>query len=268
MVTTTAPGTFGPHRPLSEVDRPASPARALIFPDNLEDSPDVLEYVGFTPERAAELWAAWVAFTYRQAGSASKPFITWVLGQLGDFRGDDTVQNHGEWRLHMSEAGLSLDFQDCVLEPYFESIRKRETCTYWVVANIEGRYANVQSLKAAREAADDYFMMQVPGILRVQIVPTSGSGAAQDPDGPLPARVDHDSELPTSRSSEPAAPAKLQPKPEPAVVPDHHHHHRDNPQATVEPSSVLGTAATLHETDLVGKRAPSLLSHRPRDSQL
>ncbi|KXJ93397.1 hypothetical protein Micbo1qcDRAFT_203477 [Microdochium bolleyi] len=89
--------------------------------------------------RASELWESW---TNRQRSSsvADKTILPWVLEQLGDFTGNDLVQDEGEWRQYMDAAGLTVDFQDRVWSPFFEWVRQNGTCKHWVVHTIESRY--------------------------------------------------------------------------------------------------------------------------------
>jgi len=123
----------------------------LQLPPNLDDSPAVLEYIGFTPQKSAELWSAWSCISQQPAFNQS--FISWVIGQLEDFKGDEADFIEKEWRDYMTTIGLTTEDQNCMLDPRFAMVLETANCVYWVTETIEGRYGYLDMIRSeAREA--------------------------------------------------------------------------------------------------------------------
>ncbi|KXJ96218.1 hypothetical protein Micbo1qcDRAFT_158433, partial [Microdochium bolleyi] len=143
---------------ISDADNLSMPERPpLTLPTDIEDSVDALKYIGFTPRRAAELWAGWNTVLRRSPTSTSAPsssasisnisrtsFISWVLSQLSDFGGDERFQYEDEWKAYMRAEGLSADFQERVWEPFFACFRQHYSCKEYVVYTIKSRYEELQ----------------------------------------------------------------------------------------------------------------------------
>lgn len=110
-----------------------------------------LIYIGFSGEKATELWNQWVNWPpggpVREVdpddGALQMTFIHFITGVF-DGQTDTCSEDDDEWLKCMDSYGMSTEFQRAVMDPVFRCLRLGESCSYWARDTVEMRYAGLK----------------------------------------------------------------------------------------------------------------------------
>jgi hypothetical protein len=126
-----------------------TPAPSDVFatiPQRL-DSRATLEYVGFSAEKATEIWNSWS----KNGDGNTTSFVDFITSP---FDTEDDEADYGDdeqWRRTMSGFGLSTDFQYKLIEPVFQDTRPTHPCSYWCKDAVEMRYQGLRYIQGASQ---------------------------------------------------------------------------------------------------------------------
>lgn len=130
---------------------------------------ETLQYIGFSAEKAADVWEDWTHFDdipspfIREGdpntddGSFQMPFIEFVIGHtiesglVRDVSGD----NDAEWKDCMDACGISVETQDAIMDPHFTYLRRSNSCFYWALETINIRYALLVNISFTRKCGKE-----------------------------------------------------------------------------------------------------------------
>lgn len=122
-------------------------------------SRETLLYVGFSEERATELWNRW---TNWPAGSLRREidsdpgglYVTFedIIMRSCDSRPDTTSDDVQEWRACLEQCGIEIGVQDKILDPRFGTLYLTESCKFWIKDTLAMRWAGLQNIqRSSRE---------------------------------------------------------------------------------------------------------------------
>ncbi|KAF3921780.1 hypothetical protein AA313_de0202093 [Arthrobotrys entomopaga] len=124
----------------------------IEVPINYE-SPESLEFVGFSPEKAAELWAIWDAIPLSRK-SLRQFALGFVRRPPASYR--DSFGAADDWEGSLDQLGVSTKLRDAIMSPGFESIRVTASCQYWVVDSMRYNWSRLRDLKRVFDENANY----------------------------------------------------------------------------------------------------------------
>ncbi|KAI1140300.1 hypothetical protein F5Y05DRAFT_424226 [Hypoxylon sp. FL0543] len=143
---------------------PLTPVSSQISPDeSYHEIPDVLissatlEYLGYTHDRATEIWREWTDWGGELQGlpieeledaEDAVPFIDFAVGHIASY-GDDTCDDDNHiWFTYMNAHGINIDTQEAIMDRVFDWVRTTESCHYWLEDTMHMRYRVLQEIQA------------------------------------------------------------------------------------------------------------------------
>ncbi|KAF4122088.1 hypothetical protein GMORB2_7681 [Geosmithia morbida] len=124
-------------------------------------SPAALVFVGFTHQKAEELWAIWpdwptdVTLKPARDIDPTKDFGLLVAAFMDlmdcrlDVRPEDEPETLDEWEATLQRLGLSDEAREAILDPHFEYLRQSESCKFWAKDTARMRFAALSDIKRA-----------------------------------------------------------------------------------------------------------------------
>lgn len=117
-----------------------------------------LLYVGYTNDKAEELWSRWCNWPADgprreiDAGSGSlyvtfADFITAHIGTSDTFPDNTWADNTAQWVRCLRHYGLNDDTITAILDAQFDNIRRTETCAFWAKDTLTMRYAGIEEMR-------------------------------------------------------------------------------------------------------------------------
>lgn len=160
-----------------DIPFPPQPANTTsnVDLDHFEEIPDhvysyeTLLYVGFSQERATELWEHWNSVNdyddedysegWRDIDGGMVTFEEICIARF-DFKDDgDTVsEDDTEWRKSMDSIGISQDLQNAIMTPSCRGIRLTASCFHWLNDTMVAAFAHlwdVQNTSERRKTATE-----------------------------------------------------------------------------------------------------------------
>ncbi|KAF7880072.1 uncharacterized protein EAF02_007709 [Botrytis sinoallii] len=117
-----------------------------MMPEFLE-SQETIEWLGWTPDKAAEIWDAWkiTKSTEDQQGTIFEvEFISKVLGYIPRQVLEDSSS---DWEEHMRVWGISEELIAAIMDVEFTDVRCTKSAQYWVTETMEIRYLSLERIK-------------------------------------------------------------------------------------------------------------------------
>ena len=152
----------------------------MTIPDQLISRAS-LEYVGFSFQKATELWDRWTHWPTgpyepireTDPDDGTKLEMTFIDFITGPFVGSRNVahDSDSDWLDCMTYYGLNLDTQRAIMEPAFKVLRLSMSCGEWCEDTIRMRYAGLVEIQAESLNREQS--------LRHSDAHTSGSGATE-----------------------------------------------------------------------------------------
>lgn len=125
-----------------------------------------IEYVGFSSDKATEIWSSWDA---KPSGPIKREidlsgettpevsFIDWVMSHTGSPMNYDVWEDdNSAWFRHMEQRGIATELQHSIMDPRFKDMRLTGTCIGWLRDTMKLRYEalnEMQQASAEREKA-------------------------------------------------------------------------------------------------------------------
>ncbi|RBA19109.1 hypothetical protein FPRO05_10038 [Fusarium proliferatum] len=151
----------------------------ILLNANIESCPDgfatipekliskaTIEYVGFSSDKATEIWSGWDA---KPSGPIKREidlsgettpevsFIDWVMSHTGHPMNYDVWEDDSSaWFRHMEQRGIATELQHSIMDPRFKDMRLTGTCIGWLRDTMKLRYEalnEMQQASAEREKA-------------------------------------------------------------------------------------------------------------------
>ncbi|KAF7876578.1 hypothetical protein EAF04_001666 [Stromatinia cepivora] len=122
-------------------------ARVYTLIPEFLDSEETLEWLGWTPQKAAEIWARWrtIQATETQHGTI---FEVLFLDHTTGFIPYDVLEdNADDWEEHMRNWGVSSELIDAIMDAEFSNVRLTESAQHWVRDTMEIRYLSLERIK-------------------------------------------------------------------------------------------------------------------------
>ncbi|KAM6533146.1 hypothetical protein FALCPG4_006160 [Fusarium falciforme] len=140
------------HLPLDVTASQAANAIFVSIPDQLI-SQATIEYVGFSKTKANLIWNSWNNWPSTGPRRETDPdnsglqvtFLDFICGYISSSL--DTGSEDDEWINCMNTYGLSMEFQDAILDPLFKYLRLSDSCAEWAKDTIEIRYAGLKAIQ-------------------------------------------------------------------------------------------------------------------------
>ncbi|KAI8266621.1 hypothetical protein K4K58_009517 [Colletotrichum sp. SAR11_239] len=113
---------------------------------------ETLLEIGFSQEKAEQLWTKWSNWPEGPVSRETDPydgglqmtfdhfFIACLENDDGDVWGDDET----EWRNSLTRYGINSDTQDAIMDPLFKHLRLAQSARFWAKDTVEMRYAWLQ----------------------------------------------------------------------------------------------------------------------------
>ncbi|KAF5970493.1 hypothetical protein FBULB1_9690 [Fusarium bulbicola] len=152
------------HIPL-DVNAGSRPDAFATIPEMLI-SKATIEYVGFSSDKATEIWSGWVnwspGFIIRETDPSGLTtlevsFLDWMERHTGNPCSDDIWEDdNSAWFRYMEQCGIATELQQSIMDPRFKDMRLTGTCIGWLRNTMEIRYQGleeVQRASAEREKA-------------------------------------------------------------------------------------------------------------------
>ncbi|KAL3305948.1 hypothetical protein RB213_004340 [Colletotrichum asianum] len=143
---------------------------------------ETLLEIGFSQEKAEQLWTKWSNWPEGPVSRETDPydgglqmmfdhfFIACLERDDGDVWGDDET----EWRNSLTRYGINSDTQDAIMDPEFKHLRLVQSARFWAKDTVEMRYAWLQ--RCAKQSTT---------------IPSLQSSTAEK-DGQAPGNIPHD----------------------------------------------------------------------------
>ncbi|KAM7209845.1 hypothetical protein V8F06_014771 [Rhypophila decipiens] len=121
-------------------------------------SRETLEHVGFTKEKADELWSEWLNSAADdsdnarregdseagQDGDTFKQFILDNVKKETDTWDTWSEDDDGPWYACLTHCGINTKTQEAIMEPAFRCLRESESYIYWICDTIGMRYGGLE----------------------------------------------------------------------------------------------------------------------------
>ncbi|KAF3921753.1 hypothetical protein AA313_de0200123 [Arthrobotrys entomopaga] len=155
----------------------SEPIDHIDLPVELE-SQETLEFVGFSPEKASDIWNRWLGIPPDL--EISEYFEEFALEFVKDPTTffEDSFTLADDWEDSLKQLGVSEKLSKAILLPGFEDVRCTASCNFWVIQAIEGNFHALEALSAELEHSANYFRsinFKKGGELRVRKTPSLSS---------------------------------------------------------------------------------------------
>lgn len=136
----------------------ASDAFATI-PDHLISNASLV-YIGFSRQKASDLWAQWTNWPPSGPRREVDPddgynlVVTFIDFITGPFDGNIDVweDDDHQWRDCLNTFGMASEVQEAIMDPRFKDFRLARSCAFWAKDTVEMRYAGLRDIqRASRE---------------------------------------------------------------------------------------------------------------------
>jgi hypothetical protein len=113
-----------------------------------------IKYLGYTDEKADELWSGWRwhAFLDERTflGHCLTPMLFSELDDNGNIQTNyDVFDESDDWQAIMDGWGLNDEFQDKVMDERFKDLRLTESARYWTCKTVELRWSTLKHIQHA-----------------------------------------------------------------------------------------------------------------------
>ncbi|RGP63626.1 hypothetical protein FLONG3_9839 [Fusarium longipes] len=123
------------------------------IPDELF-SQDAIEYVGFSKQKAAEIWAGWVNWPPgppreidpHDACWPQVTFLDYIKGHA-NYTNDVWHDDDAAWFNCMQQKAIAIDLQQAIMDPIFKYMRMTGICITWVRNAIDMRYRGIENIQ-------------------------------------------------------------------------------------------------------------------------
>lgn len=105
-------------------------------------SQETYEYLGFTRERAAELWTRYLTYGDEIQGD----FLDFAIWQAENDNYPDASSQFDDWDALMKSLDINDQLREAILLPEYENIRYTATCKYWLVDAIKMAFEALEDL--------------------------------------------------------------------------------------------------------------------------
>ncbi|KAF4962446.1 hypothetical protein FSARC_9475 [Fusarium sarcochroum] len=118
-----------------------------------------IEYLGFTPRLAAQIWRGWINWPADGPQREIDPeddglqvsFLDFVKGHVSHSI-DTSEDDDSVWKRCMQHWGVATELQEAIMDRRFKYLRLNNTCVRWVRETIKMRYAGLEDIqRASRE---------------------------------------------------------------------------------------------------------------------
>ncbi|KAJ4227186.1 hypothetical protein NW759_004555 [Fusarium solani] len=141
------------HLPLDATVSQAASDMFVSIPDQLI-SQATLEYAGFSKTKANEIWNSWNNWPSTGPRRETDPddsglqvtFLDFICGYISSSL-DTGSEDDDEWINCMNTYGLSMEFQDAILDPLFKYLRLSDSCAERAKDTIQIRYAGLKAIR-------------------------------------------------------------------------------------------------------------------------
>jgi hypothetical protein len=125
-------------------------------------SRETLVYVGFSANKASELWDRWSNWPadgprrevdIEDDGGFRVGFWDFISGNI-ESQPDTTTDDDDDWRRCLDVCGMSSDVQSAIMDPRFRYLRLSNSCVYWVKDTVEMRYAGLKAIQETSRMRD------------------------------------------------------------------------------------------------------------------
>ncbi|KAK6525347.1 hypothetical protein TWF694_005486 [Orbilia ellipsospora] len=118
----------------------------IEIPDSFE-SLEALEFVGFSPDMAKEIWGQWNAFSEetRYLTSFRKFAMSFVKNPGDSFQDSYSLQD--DWSRSLEQLGVSTKLRDAIMLPASDSVRVTASCQFWVEDSMKRNWWSLRSLR-------------------------------------------------------------------------------------------------------------------------
>ncbi|KAJ4258204.1 hypothetical protein NW762_008350 [Fusarium torreyae] len=145
------------HIPLNAHPQSQPEAFATIPADLISNA--TIEYVGFAPDKATQIWNSWnnwpTTGPQREIDHVDNDlqvtFLDFLKGHVS-YSADTFEDNDPAWIRYMQNWGIPTELQHSIMDGHFKSLRLDGSCAYWVRDTIKMRYAGFEDIqRASRE---------------------------------------------------------------------------------------------------------------------
>ncbi len=135
-------------RSLTDITTPKRQDNFACIPHH-EESLATLRYLGFTKEKAAEIWNEWTNIPSRDRND----FFEHATNHLYDRQDHtDALDDSDDWRAVMDHYGLRKEIQETILNPRFKDIRFTESARDWIFDTMRLRFRTLKYAQFASRA--------------------------------------------------------------------------------------------------------------------
>ncbi|EGX44103.1 hypothetical protein AOL_s00210g84 [Orbilia oligospora ATCC 24927] len=119
-------------------------------------SQETIEFIGFTSEKAQNIWNLWEGVPDNE--KSSRTFLEFILEFISDPGGSlQAINSDDDWNAYMDNIGISSRLKTAILLPEYEIIRYTSSCEFWLLDSVECTYRALESLTERFEISAEYF---------------------------------------------------------------------------------------------------------------
>ncbi|TGO58476.1 hypothetical protein BCON_0054g00060 [Botryotinia convoluta] len=118
----------------------------IMIPEFLE-SEETIEWLGWTPTKAAEIWNRWRVTQETEQEQGTIFEIGFIEQALGHIPRRDFEDSASDWEEHMRDWGIGEELIGAIMDAEFTDIRCTESVQHWVIDTIEIRYLSLERIK-------------------------------------------------------------------------------------------------------------------------
>ncbi|KAF2142645.1 uncharacterized protein K452DRAFT_318231 [Aplosporella prunicola CBS 121167] len=105
-------------------------------------SQETYEFIGFTPQVAADIWQCFLT----QPPDLDGSFLDFTTEHVGLHPISDAESGHDDWIGCLQALGINDQLSTAILLPEYDDIRFSATCKYWVLESLVSTYHALQNL--------------------------------------------------------------------------------------------------------------------------